>query len=151
MPHASTEAQRQYDRDRYQRRKAAEPGFWRSRDADYCKKVRAARKKNDPVKHKRLELLNSAKRRSIKYGIAFNLCLEDIQFVQFCPILGIELNWTSSKCSAESPSLDRIIPEKGYVSGNIHVVSHKANTIKNNATPEEAMTVAVWMENNVNN
>ncbi len=43
--------------------------------------------------------------------------------------------------SSSSPSLDRIIPEKGYVKGNVIVVSNKANVIKNNATPEEIIAV----------
>ena len=42
-----------------------------------------------------------------------------------------------TKDKQKSPSLDRIIPEKGYVKGNIIVVSLKANTMKNNATIEE--------------
>lgn len=36
-----------------------------------------------------------------------------------------------------SPSLDKIIPQLGYVKGNIIVMSMKANIMKANATKEE--------------
>jgi hypothetical protein len=42
--------------------------------------------------------------------------------------------------------LDRLIPELGYVKGNIAVVSTRANTLKRDATPEELMKVARFYE-----
>jgi hypothetical protein len=44
-----------------------------------------------------------------------------------------------------SPSLDRIDPKKGYVKGNVAVISYKANRIKQDATPEELEAVASWL------
>jgi hypothetical protein len=38
---------------------------------------------------------------------------------------------------ANSPSLDRIDPTKGYVKGNVWIISSKANTFKSYATHEE--------------
>jgi hypothetical protein len=52
-------------------------------------------------------------------------------------ILGIPLVMGDKYAHDNSPSLDRIIPELGYVKGNIMVISHKANTIKSNANIEE--------------
>jgi len=61
-----------------------------------------------------------------------------------CPIFGFEYKQsTGSKGGGDfSASLDKIIPEKGYVLGNLQVISFKANRIKNDATPEELMLVA---------
>lgn len=39
-----------------------------------------------------------------------------------------------SGLSDMSPSLDRLIPSKGYVKGNVVVVSWRANRLKNNAS-----------------
>ena len=50
-------------------------------------------------------------------------------------------NTSKGKPSEGSPSLDRIIPEKGYVKGNVIIVSHKANTIKSDASPKEIWRV----------
>lgn len=44
------------------------------------------------------------------------------------------------------PTLDRIIPNKGYVKGNIQIISQRANVIKNDASAEEIMKVAKYME-----
>lgn len=58
-----------------------------------------------------------------------------------CPLLGVELCY-NGPLSAVSPSLDRKDSSKGYVPGNVWVISHRANVIKNNATAEELATMA---------
>jgi hypothetical protein len=57
-----------------------------------------------------------------------------------CPILGIPIIKDIKKEQKEvpnpnSPSIDRIDNSKGYVKGNVRVISHKANTMKHNAIP----------------
>lgn len=75
--------------------------------------------------------------RAKKMGVPINISIEDIIVPKFCPVLGIKLKVGHGHCSSNSPTVDRIDNKKGYVKGNIIVVSHKANTIKNNATIEE--------------
>jgi len=43
------------------------------------------------------------------------------------------------------PSLDRWDSTKGYVPGNVFVISYRANTLKNNATYEEIVKVAQYL------
>ena len=79
-----------------------------------------------------------AKARAKKQGLQFSLDLSDIAIPEFCPILGLRLEQSSTQgSSSSSPSLDRIFPERGYVKGNVRIISQKANRIKNDATAEE--------------
>ena len=71
---------------------------------------------------------------------------EDIIIPEFCPVLGFKLERNFGKTAApNSPSVDCIIPERGYVPGNIQVISYKANAMKNNATEEELVSFALWV------
>jgi hypothetical protein len=68
----------------------------------------------------------------------------DIRIPEFCPVLGIPLKPGKGQATANSPSLDRIDPNGGYTRENTHVISHRANMIKNNATPDELAKVALF-------
>lgn len=74
----------------------------------------------------------SVKSRCKQRDILFLIDIEDIIIPQYCPILGVKLDR-----NRYSPTLDRIIPSKGYVKGNVQVISKKANTMKNDATFKE--------------
>lgn len=87
-------------------------------------------------------LFIAAKARAKKYGIKFDLLEKDITIPHSCPILGIPMIMGNGNCIPNSPSLDRINPKLGYIKDNIMVISHKANTIKSDATLEEIEMVA---------
>jgi hypothetical protein len=82
----------------------------------------------------------NAKKRAETKNLDFNIELEDLTIPEFCPILNIPI-FTGSKSNYDnSPSLDRINNELGYVKGNIKVISTLANTMKNKATIEQLLT-----------
>jgi hypothetical protein len=86
---------------------------------------------------------NDAKKRAKKKGLPFDIELDDIIIPDICPLLGIRLAKAEGGAPApHSPSLDRIIPELGYVRGNIQVLSYLANSMKQNATTEQLITFA---------
>lgn len=88
-----------------------------------------------------------AKKRAKLKGIEFNIDITDIVIPEFCPILGIRLERGKGTVSPSSPTLDRIVQSKGYVKGNVHVVSYRANSMKNDASPEEILKFANWAIN----
>lgn len=90
-------------------------------------------------------LLDSARGRARRAGIEFSLTEEDIKFTDRCPILNIPMKFGVKGPSRNSPSLDRLDPTKGYVPGNVQVISFKANTMKNDATAEMLLDFASWV------
>ena len=78
-----------------------------------------------------------AKQRAIKYGYEFNIEESDIIIPKICPILEVPIILGSKGNYEYTSSLDRIDNSKGYIKGNIQVISKKANSMKNSATLEE--------------
>jgi hypothetical protein len=93
-----------------------------------------------------LPLWRSARDRATKIGLPFDIDVADVIIPDRCPMLGIPLSKGVGRCQASSPSLDRIDPSLGYVRGNVVVISHRANTIKNDATIEELSAVLRWLK-----
>jgi hypothetical protein len=88
-------------------------------------------------------MLSKARQRAKKFGVVCTITVADIFVPETCPLLGVPLFVSTDGHSLpNSPSLDRIRPELGYVAGNVWVVSHRANSIKNNATADELERIA---------
>lgn len=87
--------------------------------------------------------------RAKKAGIPFDISEADVYVPECCPIFGTALVFGGARGNPHSPSIDRIKPELGYVKGNVAVISARANTLKNNATPAELRQVADWLAKQV--
>ena len=89
-------------------------------------------------------MLNGARARAKKAGRDFNITIEDIVVPEFCPLLNIPLFIADGRTSVKSnsASLDRIDSTKGYIKGNVWVISMKANTMKSNSTLDEFILMA---------
>lgn len=97
---------------------------------------------------RKLNLLRSAKARALKLEIPFELDEFCVEWNQRCPVLGIELDYgrKDKGGSENSPSIDRLDPDRGYIADNVAVVSVVANRIKNNAEAATIRQVADWLE-----
>jgi hypothetical protein len=73
----------------------------------------------------------------------FSISLDDILLPDYCPVLGIQLDygWPITNLAAV-PSIDRIDNAKGYIPGNVLVISNRANKLKNDATRAELLAMA---------
>lgn len=98
------------------------------------------RKKN-PAKR----LIWWARARAAALNVPFDITADDILIPSHCPILGIPLCLTSDRKIDESPSLDRVIPELGYVKGNVVVISWRANNLKSNGHLDEFVRLVDWL------
>jgi transposase-like protein len=123
----------------------------------YCKACRKFRYQNSKAtiqhyqkrwreQNPELTLLRHARSRAKRKGIVFDLREEDITVPLNCPVLGIPLCAGDGKFGPSSPTLDRHDPVKGYVRGNVAVISFRANLLKNDATIEELEAVIHWMK-----
>lgn len=82
------------------------------------------------------------RKRAKELGLEFSLSAEDLKIPATCPLLGIPLLRGGEQNAPNTPSLDRIDPQKGYVKGNVRVVSFLANSMKRNATKEQLLLFA---------
>lgn len=89
------------------------------------------------IKNFKRAMFTAAKYRAEQKGIEFDIDIDDIIIPDKCPILECDFVYGTSNNYSYSPSLDRIDNSKGYIKGNIQVISSKANTMKNSATQEE--------------
>lgn len=88
------------------------------------------------------DLWERARHRAQRQGVPFNLERDQIFIPERCPVLGIQLK-IGGRRSDRSPSLDRIDPAKGYVPGNVRVISDKANRLKGNRSVKELLNLAL--------
>lgn len=92
-------------------------------------------------------MLRSSRGRAKKYNLSHNITFEDIKIPKTCPVFGTTIQMDSIiSPSFGSPTLDRIDSNGGYTRENILVISHRANTIKNNGCIEEHQKVIEYME-----
>lgn len=131
-----------YDKE-YRQTEKVQSAYKSKSYRDRKKEYQSRKSRLDPRK----KMLILAKCRAKKLGLDFNLEIEDIVIPELCPLLDIPIyvkpyNDGKRGFHANSPSLDKIVPEKGYIKGNVMVISMKANAMKYNASLEELLIFA---------
>lgn len=94
-------------------------------------KVRARLEKNISY---RLHMY--AKKRARQHDIPFDIDITDVVVPLTCPITLEVMIFNRGTFQRNSASLDRVDPTKGYVKGNIQVISWAANKAKAELTPD---------------
>jgi len=99
--------------------------------------------------------IRNIKRRAKENNIPFDIDVEYLIDIYpedgKCPVFNTDMVYGHN--DANSPSVDRIIPEKGYTKGNCIWISRRANAIKNDASIDEIQKVVDFytnLENNTN-
>ena len=82
--------------------------------------------------------------------IPFSLKFDDMYWPEFCPVLGIELNYLrkGSKIDA-SPSFDRVDNDLPYTPENTRIISWRANRLKSDGTEEEHRKIAAYINGSI--
>jgi len=127
----------------YAKKKDGSPaGDGRRTECRICANIR--RKKvydNNPISRM---LMNSKSRsqQSKRGKLEFNITAADVPIPKICPILKIPLVLGKANDYKYAPSIDRIDSSKGYIKGNVRVVSAMANRMKSNASKEQCRAFA---------
>lgn len=113
------QAQRKWQRDNYGEKQRT-----------YAKNYEHAKRRAKPEYF----MFNRARARALQTGLEFTITHEDVVIPQVCPILKRPIYVGGGEWA---PELDRADNSKGYVPGNVVVISRRANRIKNNSTLQE--------------
>ena len=85
----------------------------------------------------RVYMVRNARARARRRGVPFALTPDDIHIPARCPWLNKPMHHAHFGVQGPrrwSPTIDCIIPELGYVPGNVMVVSCRANVLKGRST-----------------
>jgi hypothetical protein len=115
---------------------------FKAKHREYQEKYR----KKNPL----LVMCKAAKHRAKLKGLEFNIKPSDIVLPKYCPVFPeIELIRNDGVHKDNSPSLDRIDNNKGYVKGNVKVISNKANILKGDGSIEDLERIIVYMKSSL--
>ena len=96
------------------------------------------------MKYKRLQRLQH---RTTYTGIECNININDIEWTEYCPVFNVKLIYENNhKYNPNVASFDRLDPSKGYIKGNVIIISWKANLIKHNSTSNEIYDIYTTLE-----
>jgi hypothetical protein len=157
-----------YDRNNIDRRRirmASQSSRWKQYSQEYYKinidrwekyvmenkeSIAANQRKRYDSNRERI-LWSGARGRAKKNNLPFDIEVEDVKIPALCPVFGIPFNLSNTikNNRSDSPSIDRIIPIRGYTKGNIEVISYRANMIKRDASLDELKKLVAWMESRI--
>jgi hypothetical protein len=133
------------EREKQKRYRAAHPEKVREMRRNFARKDEAA----DPLKY----LWQRARVRADKEGQPFLITLEYLRGLypdfpngaRCAAFPWMKLKRGTKVPTHHSPSLDKIIPELGYVPGNVAILSYRANRLKSDATLEELEALVAYI------
>ena len=117
----------------------------RSKTVTLCNSCNSQRVKEQSPE---VRMHRRAKARATRSKLEFTLDKTDIKIPTHCPVLGIPLcvHKGTSGGKDNSPALDRVDNSKGYVKGNVVVISHLANMMKSSANVEQLIKFSQWVQ-----
>lgn len=110
----------------------------RSCNAAYMRDWQRRARRSEPAR----ALTDRAQQRARRKDVPYNLRRQQVVVPTHCPVLGIPLIVGGPRSDA-SPSLDRVDPRKGYVTGNVRVISDRANRLKGSRSLSEVRALAL--------
>jgi len=110
----------------------------------WCRSCVSANSKLHRANNVTRYLFRSARNGAKQRGLEFSITEEDLVVPEHCPIFGFKMEPGGKRST--SPSVDRIDNTKGYIPGNVVVVSVKANHVKSDCSMEELKRLVEFYE-----
>lgn len=119
---------------------------FRARNPERYRELRRIHESKAPALW-RTHLVSQARMRGRRRGLESTITVKDIHWPSHCPVLGVKLFYPERRGEIRAgrpdlPSLDRWDNSRGYVPGNVFVISFRANTLKGSATAAELEALA---------
>lgn len=107
-----------------------------------CQRIRVKRRRDELSKDRAYRLWQWARDRAKATGVPFDITVDDVRavFPERCPVTNQP--WGKGRTAS---SLDRLRPARGYVKGNIAVISRRVNTIKSDADSKTILQLYRWL------
>jgi hypothetical protein len=122
---------------------------WSRSGSSVCTVCRNAQTSGFKYRKPKTQMLANARQRAKKENVLLTITKNDFEIPELCPVLGVPLTPGTRANHDYSPTLDKVIPELGYVKGNVQVISHRANRIKSDSTLDELKKLVVYLEHAV--
>ena len=144
-------------REKARSRRKADPEKYNQRSKEYFYKHREERNRKSKERYYKRKYedyfsfyLYNKKSSVNATGIKWELDKEYLESIwtDTCPVFGVPLVKRTEEFSDNTAELDRIVPELGYVKGNVRWISKRANRLKSDATIEELKKIIKYMEDN---
>lgn len=122
--------------------------YYKNRDKELTnmKKYRKTLKETNYFKY----FIMNKKKAMLRAGIPWDLdegYLREL-FTGVCPVFGCTIHIEGVRYDYKA-ELDRLVPSKGYVKGNVRWISSRANRLKSDASIDELKKILKYMEEQI--
>lgn len=110
----------------------------------WCMSVDVSKIKNRPFN----KICYNIHNRCLSKGLECNLTPQYLRsiFTGICPVYGNEIYLGEAKGRRATAQLDRLVPELGYMEGNVQFISAKANRRKQDSSIEDLEKLIAYMK-----
>lgn len=99
------------------------------------------------INNPKLLMMRRTKNSATARKIECTITVDDFEIPNVCPILLLPLKMNPGNPKKDSPSIDRIDNSKGYVPGNVKVISYSANRMKSSMSKEDIERLWKYVSN----
>lgn len=92
------------------------------------------------------QLYYMSRKRAKQKSVEHTITKDDIKLVHICPIRNVTMSRSTGKFNNDSYTLDRVDSSRGYVPGNVRVISWKANNLKSDLSVGDIVRLLAYMK-----